>query len=118
MINVSQPVVPNPYLPTFRIFSYNTSEGSTDTDDGQSNEDRKKKKKKKGTKRKHGHRRGDHGNKDHHCKEEPYRDSWKCHLNDTWYSDPDSPSRSNQQWTGLGYAQVWLNDFRVVLIGF
>jgi endopolyphosphatase len=101
VVNVSPPVVPNPYLPSFRVFSYNTTDASVDAN-------AKGKKKKKGSKRKHRHRRGDHGNKDSHCRKEEYRNTWKCYLNETWYSDPESPSRSNKQWTPLGYAQVSL----------
>jgi len=103
VVNVSPSVVPNPYLPTFRIFSYNvssTSALSLEVDPT------KKKKKKKGSKRKHGHRRGSPGNNTHHCKSEEWADTWFCHLGHSWYSDPKSPSRSNQRWTPLGYAQV------------
>ena len=95
IINVAPAVVPNPYLPGFRVFTYNISAG-----------DNVKMKKKKGSRRKHGHRRGDHGDKGSHCLKEIYRDTWKCHLNETWHSDPESPSRSNKQWSPLGYAQV------------
>lgn len=102
VINVSPPVVPNPYLPTFRIFTYNITgiAGSDIT------EDLKKKKKKKGSKRRHGHRRGDHEDKKTLCKKLEYRDTWKCQLNEPWYSDPESPSRTNTLWSPLGYAQV------------
>lgn len=91
VINVSPPVVPNPYLPTYRVFAYNVSNiaGSS-------------------SKRKHGHHRGGGTDKKTLCKQAAYQDSWKCQLNDPWYSDPDSPSRTNQQWTPLGYAQVCL----------
>lgn len=102
VINVSPPLVPNPYKPTFRIFSYNVSAPDLSVDRVAS----KKMKMTVGKKRKHGHRRGKHGNKESQCKLEPYRTSWKCHLNESWYSDPDSPSRTNKQWTPLGYAQV------------
>ncbi|KAF9462658.1 Metallo-dependent phosphatase-like protein [Collybia nuda] len=98
VVNVSPPVVPNPYLPSFRVFSYNTTSSGVGTSA----------KKKKGSKRKHGHRRGDHGNKDSHCAKEEYKNTWKCYLNETWYSDPDSPSRSNTRWTPLGYAQFYI----------
>ena len=94
VINVGPSVVPNPYLPSFRVFSYNVS-GNADVD-----------MKKKRSKRRHGHRHGDHGDKASYCRREMYQDSWKCHLNETWHSDPESPSRSNKQWTPLGYAQV------------
>ncbi|KAL0070755.1 Endopolyphosphatase [Marasmius tenuissimus] len=106
VINVSPPVVPNPYLPTFRIFSYNISSVEAAV-----NKKKKKKKGKKGGKRKPGHHRGKHGDKSVHCKEEPFQTSWKCHLsNDTWHSDPESPSRKNQLWTPTGYAQYYIPD--------
>ncbi|KAG7096940.1 hypothetical protein E1B28_004338 [Marasmius oreades] len=108
VINVSPPVVPNPYLPTFRIFSYNVS-GVEMT--GNLEKKKKKKKKKKGGKRKPGHHRGGHGDKSVHCAEEPFRMSWKCHLsNDSWHSDPESPPRKNQRWTPTGYAQYYIPD--------
>jgi endopolyphosphatase len=96
IVNVAPSVVPNPYLPSFRVFAYNISVGD--------NVDMKTKKGSK--KRKHGHRHGDHGDKVSYCRTEIYRDTWKCYLNESWYSDPESPSRSNKQWTPLGYAQV------------
>lgn len=94
VVNVAPAVVPNPYLPAFRIFSYNITDTRRDyhlTTKG---------------KRKHGHPRGDKGNKTMHCETEEYRDTWRCHLDRPWFSDPDSSSRSNQQWSPLGFAQV------------
>lgn len=102
-VNVAPSVVPN-YLPSFRIFSYNV----TDTLDSIEPEGGKKKKKpapKKPPKRKHGHRRGERGDKDKHCTEEKYQNSWKCHLDEPWNSDENSPSRTNRFWSPLGYAQ-------------
>lgn len=91
VINVSPSVVPNPFVPSFRIYSFNTTD-----DNGV-----------KGLKRRnHGRRRGQFGDKEVECSKEDWQGSWKCHLNETWYSDPQSPSRSNQRWTPLGYAQV------------
>jgi endopolyphosphatase len=95
IVNVAPSVVPNPYLPSFRVFAYNITSG-----------DKVDMKIKKGSKRKHGHRHGDGGDKGSYCRTEIYRDTWKCQLNESWNSSPDSPSRSNQQWTPLGYAQV------------
>lgn len=99
VVNVSPPIVPNPYLPTFRIFSYNVT--------GQ-----EKQVTSQGRRRMHGHRRGKLGNKEALCDESPHRDSWKCHLNETWYTDADAPSRKNQLWTPLGYAQVRKFQFK------
>lgn len=94
VVNVAPSVVPNPYLPAFRIFSYNITDARRDYRPTTK------------LKRKHGHRRGDKGNKTVHCKTKEYQDTWRCHLDRPWFSDPDSPSRSNQQWSPLGYAQV------------
>lgn len=94
VVNVGPSVVPNPYVPTFRIFSYNISEVNV----GSWNE--------KEMKRKHGHHRGDPGNKTKQCKLEEYQDTWRCHLDKPWHSDPTAPSRSNERLTPLGYAQV------------
>ena len=90
VVNVGPSVVPNPYIPTFRIFTYNITEANVKSD----------------KKRKHGHHRGGHGNKTTQCESEEYRDTWRCHLDNPWYSDPGAPSRSNGRLTPLGYAQV------------
>ncbi|KAK2466218.1 hypothetical protein APHAL10511_001860 [Amanita phalloides] len=92
VINVSPSVVPNPYVPTFRIFSYNVSESQTG----------------RGIKRNHGRRRGRIGDKESECVKTEWQSSWKCHLNGTWYSDGGSPSRVNQRLTPLGYAQYYV----------
>jgi endopolyphosphatase len=96
IVNVAPPVVPNPYLPAFRVFAYNISAG----------DDTEIMKTIMGKKRRHGHRRGDHDDKASYCRKEIYRETWKCYLNESWHSDPESPSRNNKQWTPLGYAQV------------
>jgi len=100
VVNVAPPVVPNPYLPGFRVYAYNIS-ASDDTEMMKSI---------LGKKRRHGHRRGDHGDKASYCRKEMYRESWKCSLNESWNSDPESPSRKNKKWTPLGYAQYYIPD--------
>lgn len=92
VVNISPPVVPNPYLPTFRVFSYNISDAATD-------------KYRTSKKKKHGRKRGHRENKKKICKERPFHDMWKCRLKQAWYSDEDSPSRTNRRLTPLGYAQ-------------
>jgi endopolyphosphatase len=110
VVNVGPSVVPNPYLPTFRVYAYNIS-GTTDKD-GLYSEDKveelkKKKKKKKKGGRNHKHRRGPRkGERFKKCKDAAYQDSWRCHLDEEWHSDAEAPSRSNTLWTPLGYAQV------------
>ncbi|KAH6917815.1 endopolyphosphatase [Coprinopsis sp. MPI-PUGE-AT-0042] len=89
VVNVAPAVVPNPYLPSFRVFTYNITDPSYDAQ----------------KKRHHGHRRGDRGDKDVHCKQPEWKNSWRCHLTQPWHSDKTAPSRRNQQWSLLGYAQ-------------
>jgi len=105
VVNVAPSVVPNPYLPSFRIFTYNISRNAQHKLQGAL-------KKEKGSKRKHGHDRGDKGNKTTHCQIEAHQKTWICHLNDPWHSDPDSPSRSNQRWTPLGFSQYYLPSIK------
>jgi len=101
VVNVAPSLVPNPYLPSFRIFTYNITQARSET-----------KLKKKKNKRKHGHRRGN-GSKEELCKKKKYEDSWRCKLDEPWYSDPEAPSRVNTLWSPLGYAQYYLPEDRV-----
>ena len=102
VINVAPSVVPNPYLPSFRIFSYNiTGIKSTVQDFGSINYVRTTKNR---TPKHHGG--GKAGNKTKLCKEKIYKDTWKCRLQEPWNSDKEAPSRSNTLWSPLGYAQV------------
>ncbi|EGO27522.1 hypothetical protein SERLADRAFT_446757 [Serpula lacrymans var. lacrymans S7.9] len=100
VINVSPSVVPNPYVPSFRIYSYNIT--------GLSSTVLKKSKRK--------HSRYHHGNpenNDSECRKEPYRDSWRCKLKQPWHSDSEAPSRRNTLWTGLGYAQSLATQYTI-----
>jgi len=106
VINVSPPVVPNPYLPTFRIFAYNIT-GVEDALAGsgliqQTNKIDVQKD------RPPDHHRGKHGDKDSLCADAPYRDSWKCKLQFRSPSNPEAPSRRGQLWTPTGYAQYFI----------
>lgn len=92
VVNVSPSVIPNPYLPSFRIYTYNITHA-------EENAHVTKKK------RKHGHRRGK-GNKAELCKKKAYKNSWRCRLDKPWHSNPEAPSRINTLWSPLGYAQV------------
>ncbi|KAL1702321.1 Metallo-dependent phosphatase-like protein [Schizophyllum commune] len=94
VVNVGPSVVPNPYVPTFRVYAYNVT-GAEDAVFRTS-------------KRKHGHRRGAHGKRKQLCKEEKYQKLWTCHLQQPWHSDPSAPSRRNTLWTPLGYAQYYI----------
>ncbi|THH11704.1 hypothetical protein EW145_g447 [Phellinidium pouzarii] len=112
VINVGPSVVPNPYLPTFRVFAYNISGVE---EDGALEELKKKKKKekkkkeKKTPKRKHGHKHpGKEAEVD--CKKKENRETWACRPKKPQYASPDAPSRTSTLWTPLGYAQYWLPD--------
>ena len=93
IINVSPSVVPHPYVPAFRVYSYNVT-----GDKGHGTSVLKR--------RNHRRHRGQYGDKETECSKDEWRSSWKCHLNDTWSSNPGSPSRISQRWTPVGYAQV------------
>jgi len=102
VINVSPSVVPNPYLPSFRIFSYNiTGAGvkATVSDRGVETTKNRIPKHPRG---------GKAGDKKKLCKEKEHKDTWKCRLQDSWHSDPKAPSRTNTLWSPLGYAQYYL----------
>jgi len=96
VVNISPSVVPNPYIPSFRIYTYNISHAGDIAG---------MKKETKSAQRKHGHRRGK-GNKAELCKKKRYKDSWRCRLDEPWHSDPNAPSRVNTLWSPLGYGQV------------
>ncbi|KAH8094784.1 Metallo-dependent phosphatase-like protein [Cristinia sonorae] len=103
VVNVAPSVVPNPYLPSFRIFSYNisgraylagelggarTQEPVLKTEDRQGNTTV--------------------GATSSPCSDEGFQNSLKCKSVKRWYSSPESPSRRNTLWSPLGYAQYYL----------
>ncbi|EIN10626.1 endopolyphosphatase [Punctularia strigosozonata HHB-11173 SS5] len=100
VVNVAPAVVPNPYLPSFRVYSYNIS---TTSDLDRSDE-------LTAGKRRPGHPRGKKGDKKTLCKRPEYWDTWRCHLNKGFNSDSSAPSRTNGLWTPLGYAQYYLPE--------
>jgi len=107
VVTVSPSLVPNPYLPSFRVFSYNIS-GLGSTTVGVVGEDEYllMTKKERASRWKHlPYRHGNDGNNGRQCMGAGYRDSWRCKLR-PWRSDSHAPSRQNTLWTPLGYAQV------------
>ena len=101
VVNVAPAVVPNPYLPSFRIFVYNItgteytpedldSSARLRSDDTESN------------------RGGNHvsGLAASRCASPPDENTWRCRLNRPWHSNESAPSRTNRMWSPLGYAQV------------
>ncbi|OSX60399.1 hypothetical protein POSPLADRAFT_1066706 [Postia placenta MAD-698-R-SB12] len=84
VVNVSPSVVPNPYLPSFRIFAYNIT-GSRYVPSIRVENERTKSV---------GHCLGNISDR-------------SCRAS-KWHSHPDSPSRTNRLWTPLGYAQYYL----------
>ncbi|KAH9938626.1 uncharacterized protein B0H18DRAFT_1081217 [Fomitopsis serialis] len=82
VVNVSPSLVPNPYLPSFRIFTYNTTGAAYEPalESGAA------------------------------CDDASGRNAWRCDVAKPWHASPDSPSRTNRLWTPLGYAQYYLPD--------
>ncbi|KAG7527447.1 hypothetical protein FFLO_06927 [Filobasidium floriforme] len=106
VVHVSPSVIPT-YLPGIRVFSYNVTGLELDDDDYESGVDGLKK---KGKKRKGGGHR--HGKKPkNNCHEPEHEDQPHCKFRSKprFYS-PESPSRSNQMFTPLGYAQFYVPD--------
>lgn len=94
VVNVAPSVVPNPYLPSFRIFSYNITGEPYVPGDGATDEEVQE-----GGTVVPAHRLG--------CDELEAEDRpWRCELTKRWNSNPNSPSRRNGLWTPLGFAQV------------
>jgi len=103
VVNVAPSVVPNPYLPSFRIFTYNTT--GSPYNPGHLGEEEQLVP-----------RDGNSKLSTQHLDdvESPRCDSRgnmtieACRPSRNWHSSPQSPSRTNRLWTLLGYAQYYL----------
>jgi endopolyphosphatase len=103
IVNVSPSVVPNPYLPSFRIYSYNITQRAVMGD-----EEKRVKRSKSDT-----HDRPGRAAKAGECKRKKYKETWRCQFSKPWHIDPDAPSHKNVLWTPLGYAQVSGNKMKL-----
>ncbi|KIJ70553.1 hypothetical protein HYDPIDRAFT_105296 [Hydnomerulius pinastri MD-312] len=104
-VNVNPSVVPNPYLPAFRAYSYNVT-GLANTpvrSVGQSAYLKEVRTLKRRNRLPHRH-----GNTAGQCENAVDRQSWRCRLDNPWHSDEEAPSRKNTLWTPLGYAQYYM----------
>lgn len=108
IVSVSPSLVPNPYLPTFRVFSYNISGLESPSVGGISGDEYfQKTRMERATRWKHlPYRHGNRGKNGAECGSAEYRDSWRCKHFHPWRVDSHAPSRQNSLWTPLGYAQV------------
>ncbi|PIL37181.1 hypothetical protein GSI_00873 [Ganoderma sinense ZZ0214-1] len=97
VVNVAPPVVPT-YLPSFRIFTYNTT--GEHFEPGHLGEDEQPERPRRSMK----------DLVDSLCADEEYENTWRCKLSKPWHSNPRSPSRTNRLWTPLGFAQYYLPD--------
>ena len=96
VVNVAPPVVPT-YLPSFRIFVYNsTGEPYEPGHLGRDSFERRTRS------------RSMRDVAGQLCDDVEYANTWRCKLTQPWHSNPQSPSRENMLWTPLGYAQVRL----------
>ncbi|KIY49244.1 endopolyphosphatase [Fistulina hepatica ATCC 64428] len=113
VINVSPSVVPNPYLPSFRIFSYNITgaadllaSGAKSKRRGEPKAEIEPERTIVESQRDHGHKHGDRSIKKQYCKDN--KNTWICHFDEPWHASKGSPSRTNTLWTPLGYAQYYI----------
>ncbi|KAH9943409.1 uncharacterized protein BXZ73DRAFT_97450 [Epithele typhae] len=98
IVNVAPSLIPT-YLPSFRIFVYNTTGKHYEAGRAERQEG--------------GHRRRSHSMKDvvgPLCDDMEYANTWRCKLTQVWHSNAHSPSRRNMLWTPLGYAQYFMPD--------
>jgi len=106
VVNTNAAIVPNPYIPSFRVFTYNITGLSSPVKDISSDPYLQT------TKAAWRRRSLNHEHvrelKKPKCESKEYRNTWRCHFGKPWYSDSESPSRSNSLWSPLGYAQFYM----------
>ncbi|KAG1735733.1 Metallo-dependent phosphatase-like protein [Suillus paluster] len=102
VVNVNAAIVPNPYIPSFRVFAYNTTGLSGFARDVGSDPYLQTTKATR--------RRRALNDKQVRASKKPMCElkTWKCQFDKPWHSDSESPSRSNSLWSPLGYAQFYM----------
>lgn len=103
VVNVAPSVVPNPYLPSFRIFTYNTT--GSPYNPGHLGEEEQLVPR-DGNRKLSTQRLDDVESP--RCDLRGNMTIEACRPSRNWHSSPQSPSRTNRLWTLLGYAQVSL----------
>jgi endopolyphosphatase len=106
VVNVNAAIVPNPYIPSFRIFTYNTTGLSGFVEDIGSDPYLQT------TKATQRRRALNHEQvrafKKPKCERKKSRNTWRCQFNKPWHTDSESPSRRNSLWSPLGFAQFYM----------
>lgn len=106
VVNVNAAIVPNPYIPSFRVFTYNTTGLSGFAKDIGSDPYLQTI---KATQRR---RALNHEQvrafTEPKCEREEYRNSWRCQFDKPRHSDSESPSRRNSLWSPTGFAQFYM----------
>jgi len=126
VVNVAPSVVPNPYLPSFRIFSYNISGtpylpevsspevegdrgGAQESSGGRLAGQDEECYRRDDSSSRRSSRSGD-GQPAVNPRESGISDCKRRRRMQTWNSSPNSPSRRNTLWSPLGYAQYYMPD--------
>ncbi|KAG2141513.1 hypothetical protein BD769DRAFT_1650743 [Suillus cothurnatus] len=106
VVNVNAAIVPNPYIPSFRIFTYNTTGLSGFVEDIGSDPYLQT------TKATQRRRALTHEQvrafKKPKCERKKSCSTWRCQFNKPWHTDSESPSRRNSLWSPLGFAQFYM----------
>ncbi|KAG1836936.1 Metallo-dependent phosphatase-like protein [Suillus subalutaceus] len=107
VVNVNSAIVPNPYIPSFRIFTYNTTGLARFVKDIGSDPYLETM---KATQRQRAlnHEQVHAFKKKPKCERKKSRNTWRCHFDKPWHSDSESPSRRNSLWSPLGFAQFYM----------
>lgn len=106
VVNVNAAIVPNPYIPSFRIFTYNTTGLSGFAKDVSS--DPYLQTIKASQRHRALNQRQIRPFKTPKCEHEEYHNTWRCQFDKPWHSDSESPSRRNSLWSPLGFAQFYM----------
>lgn len=106
VVNTNAAVVPNPYIPSFRIFTYNTTGLSGFVKDISS--DPYLQTMKATQRRRASNHEQVRTSKKPKCERKKSRNTWRCHFDKPWHSDSESPSRHNSLWSPLGFAQFYM----------
>ena len=107
VINVGPSVVPNPYVPTFRVFVYNTTGEAYEQSRQQHDEEEEEEEEVGARGRDHSHTHPDREKEKAECKKKKEEEErWACRARKPVHASGKSPSRTNRLWTPLGFAQV------------
>ncbi|KAG6332302.1 hypothetical protein ID866_6786 [Astraeus odoratus] len=107
VVNVNPSVVPNPYVPGFRVYAYNTT-GLDDVFVREADTDEYRRGGNVLPRKESPRRHGNAGGTAAKCESPDRGGPGGCSVGAGWQPDVGGPSVRNSLWTPLGYAQYWM----------